>query len=66
MGDSISLKWFRCKGRDTTIYKPKGKVIRFWIGGTDEISVREVLKNKGFKDVEYIKEDKEFPNNLNE
>ena len=66
MGVSSSLKWFRCKGRDTTIYKPNGKVIRFWIGGTDEISVREVLKNKGFKDVEYIKEDKEFPNNLNE
>ena len=66
MGDSISLKWFRCKGRDTTIYKPKGKVIKFWIGGTDELSVREVLDNKGFKDVEYIKEDKEFPNNLNE
>ena len=66
MGVSSSLKWFRCKGRDTTIYKPKGKVIKFWIGGADEISVREVLKNKGFKDVEYIKEDKEFPNNLNE
>ena len=66
MGVSSSLKWFRCKGRDTTIYKPKGKVIKFWIGGTDEISVREVFKNKGFKDVEYIKEDKEFPNNLNE
>ena len=66
MGVSSSLKWFRCKGRDTTIYKPKGKVIRFWIGCTDEISVREVLKNKGFKDVEYIKEDKEFPSNLNE
>ena len=65
MGDSISLKWFRGKGRDTTIYKPKGKVIKFWIGGADEISVREVLKNKGFKDVEYIKEDKEFPSNLN-
>tara|TARA_B100000945_G_scaffold288134_1_gene260215 strand:- start:37 stop:237 length:201 start_codon:yes stop_codon:yes gene_type:complete len=66
MGVSSSLKWFRCKGRDTTIYKPKGKVIKFWIGGTDELSVREVLDNKGFKDVEYIKEDKEFPNNLNE
>ena len=66
MGVSSSLKWFRCKGRDTTIYKPKGKVIRFWIGGTDEISVREFLKNKGFKDVEYIKEDKEVPSNLNE
>ena len=66
MGVSSSLKWFRCKGRDTTIYKPKCKVIKFWIGGTDELSVREVLDNKGFKDVEYIKEDKAFPNNLNE
>ena len=67
MGSSTSLKWFRCKGRDTTIFPPKGKVIKFWIGGIDEDSVRHVLTiDKGMKDIEYINEDKEFPNNINE
>ncbi len=56
-------KWYRCKGRDTTIYKPDGRVIKFWIGGINKDSVRKVLINKGITDIEYIKEDNDFPKN---
>ena len=58
------LKWFKCKARDMSIHKPKGMVITFRIGGVDEDSVHHVLTiDKGMKDIEYIKEDKDFPNN---
>ena len=47
-----------------SIGKPKGMVITFRIGGVDEDSVHHVLTiDKGMKDIEYIKEDKDFPNN---
>ena len=46
------------------INSPKGMVITFHIGGVDEDSVRHALTiDKGMKDIEYIKEDKDFPNN---
>ena len=58
------LKWFKCKARDMGIDKPKGMVITFHIGGVSEDSVHHVLTiDKGMKDIEYIKEDKDFPNN---
>ncbi len=67
MDVSSSLKWFRCKARDMGIDPPRGKVIKFWIGGVSEDSVIHVLTiDKGMKNIEYVKEDKEFPNNLNE
>ena len=49
------------------INPPKGKVIKFWIGGVSEDSVTHVLTiDKGMKNIEYVNEDKEFPNSLNE
>ena len=69
MGKSLidtnkELKWFKCKARDMGINSPKGMVITFHIGGVDEDSVRHVLTiDKDMKDIEYIKEDKVFPNN---
>ena len=58
------LKWFKCKARDMSIHKPKGMVITFHIGGVDEDSVRHTLTiDKGMKDIEYIKENKDFPYN---
>jgi len=67
VGDNVSLKWFRCKARDMGINPPKGKVIKFWIGGVSEDSVTHVLTiDKGMKNIEYVNEDKEFPNSLNE
>ena len=60
----MDYKWFKCKARDMRIFNPKGVVITFHIGGVDEDSVRHVLTiDKGMKDIEYIKEDKDFPNN---
>tara|TARA_Y100000592_G_C5385816_1_gene275720 strand:- start:65 stop:292 length:228 start_codon:yes stop_codon:yes gene_type:complete len=56
------LKWFRCKARDMGIDPPRGKVIKFWIGGVSEDSVTHVLTiDKGMKDIEYVKEDDKFP-----
>ena len=55
------LKWFRCKARDMSIFKPDGKVITFWIGGVSEDSVIHTLSiDKGMKDIEYVKEDDKF------
>ena len=60
----MNKRWYRCKGRDTTIFKPDGCVVSFWISGTDEDSVRKHLTKKGVVDIEYIREDKIFPKNL--
>jgi len=43
------------------IFKPDGIVLKFWIGGTDEDSVRKVLIEKGCIEIEYIKEDDKGP-----
>ena len=43
------------------IYKPEGIVITFHIGGKSEGDVRANLISKGMKDIEYIKEDPNFP-----
>ena len=50
-------KWFRVKARCNDIYKPTGKVIRFYISGVDESNVRETIIKKGYTDIEYIRED---------
>ena len=50
-------KWFRVKARNTDIYKPNGKVIRFYISGVDESDVRKIIIKKGYTDIEYIRED---------
>ena len=57
-------KWYKCKARDMSIHKPKGFILTFRIGGESELQVRELLVSKGMKDIEYIKEDKDFPDNL--
>ena len=54
-------KWYKCRARDMGIYKPKGIVITFHIGGKSEGDVRATLISKGMKDIEYIKEDPNFP-----
>ena len=47
--------WFNIKARDMSIFKPKGKVIRFWLHGDSETHIRELLSKKGFTDIEWIK-----------
>ena len=39
----MDYKWFKCKARDMRIFKPKGVVITFHIGGVSEDSVRHIL-----------------------
>ena len=36
------------------IFKPKGKVITFWLYAENEDKLRELLKQKGIKDIEWI------------
>ena len=61
----MDYKWFKCKARDMSIFKPKGVVITFHIGGVSEDSVRHILlMDKGMKDIEYVKEDPNFEDSL--
>ena len=48
-------QWFHIRARDMSIWKPKGRVITFWLWGDSELHIRELLKQKQFKDIEWIK-----------
>ena len=45
---------FHIRARDMSIFKPDGKVITFWLYAEDEDKLRELLDEKGFKDIEWI------------
>ena len=45
---------YRIRARDMSIYKPEGKVIEFWLYAENEDKLRELLKEKGIKDIEWI------------
>tara|TARA_Y100000004_G_scaffold84039_1_gene94353 strand:- start:246 stop:419 length:174 start_codon:yes stop_codon:yes gene_type:complete len=50
--------WFHIRARDMNMYKPKGKVIQFWLSGESEKDVKNKLNKKGcFKDIEWIKQE---------
>ena len=53
--DTEQPQWFQIKARDTTIWKPKGRVITFWLWGDSELHIRELLDKKSYKDIEWIK-----------
>ena len=57
-------KWYEVRARDTNINKPKGIILTFHIGGESEDHVRHAIALKGYVDIQYIKEDKDFENNL--
>ena len=57
-------KWYEVRARDTNINKPKGYIITFHVGGESEDHVRHAIAFKGYVDIQYIKEDKDFENNL--
>ena len=44
-------QWFHIKARDTDM----DKVITFWLWGDSELHIRELLDNKSYKDIEWIK-----------
>ena len=49
--------WFHIRARDMNMYKPKGKVIQFWLSGESEKDVKNKLNEKGcFKDIEWIRQ----------
>ena len=57
-------KWYEVRARDTNINKPKGHIITFDVGGKSEDHVRHDIAFKGYGDIQYIKEDPDFENNL--
>ena len=44
-------QWFHIRARDTDM----DKVITFWLWGDSELHIRELLDNKSYKDIEWIK-----------
>jgi len=57
-------KWYEIKARDNNLSKPTGMVITFHLYGVSETEVKQIITRQGFTDIEYIKEDKDFENNL--
>ena len=49
--------WFHIKARDMGIYKPKGKVITFWLWGDSEEHIRKSVIEKGRKNIEWVKQE---------
>ena len=49
--------WFHIRARDMNMYKPNGKVIQFWLSGESKKDVKNKLNNKGFIDIEWIREE---------
>ena len=45
---------YHIRARDMRIFKPDGKVITFWLWAENEDKLRELLKEKGIKDIEWI------------
>ena len=45
---------FHIRARDMNIFKPDGLVIEFWLYAESEDKLRELLKEKNIKDIEWI------------
>ena len=45
---------YHIRARDTRIFKSEGKVIEFWLWAENEDKLRELLDEKGIKDIEWI------------
>ncbi len=56
-GDDDQEGWYHIKGRDTTIYKPYGKVITFWLWGDSETHMKELCSLKGVRSIEWIRKE---------
>ena len=51
-------KWYRIKARDMNIFKPDGKVIKFWLYRKNKKEVKELVLKKGYQNIEWIREEK--------
>ena len=47
------------RDRCMDIFKPDGKVIKFWLSGNSENHIRDIITKKNYKDIEWIR--KEIP-----
>ena len=45
---------YHIRARDMRIFKPDGKVITFWLWAENEDKLRELLKEKDIKEIEWI------------
>ena len=51
-------KWYQIKARDMNIFKPDGKVIKFWLYRENKKEVKELVLKKGYQNIEWIREEK--------
>ncbi len=58
VGKMTSKKWYHIKARDMGIFKPDGKVIKFWLYGDSVKQITKLVIEKGCKDIEWISEEK--------
>tara|TARA_Y100000593_G_scaffold88024_1_gene169552 strand:+ start:278 stop:451 length:174 start_codon:yes stop_codon:yes gene_type:complete len=50
--------WYRIKARDMSMYKPDGKVIKFYLHADSKKELDEILKEKSeITDIEWIREE---------
>ena len=45
---------YHIRARDMRIFMPEGKVIEFWLWAENEDKLRELLKEKDIRDIEWI------------
>ena len=45
---------YHIRARDMRIFKPEGKVITFWLYAENEDKLRELLREKDIRDIEWI------------
>ena len=50
-------KWYNIRARYMHIYKPEGKVLDFWLSGTDDKQITEMVVKKGYIDIEWVKQE---------
>ena len=55
---------YHIRARDMSIFKPDGKVITFWLWAENELKVRELLYEKGFKDIKWIIQEEFKPSQM--
>ena len=51
-------KWYHIKARYMNIFKPDGKVIKFWLYRENKKEVKELVLKKGYQYIEWIREEK--------
>ena len=53
------MPFYKIRGRNTTIHKPEGLVITFWLSAESEEMALQSCEEKGIIDIESIEDDTE-------